>query len=128
MQINLDEILHFLESSNIVSQITEVIIDETASRCFYKIRCNLTPSDYKFQIKLINLPDDFLYSYQVYTHTPKIRWDNSPHFPDISTFPHHFHNSDEKVKISLLKGENLIDDLQIILANISVFLTGELLK
>ncbi len=51
MQIKIDELLKLLGSSKIVSQIAEVIIDETASRSYYKIRCKLIPDNYKLQIK-----------------------------------------------------------------------------
>jgi len=41
MQINIEDILQYLESKDIVSQIIEIIADETANRGYYKIQCEL---------------------------------------------------------------------------------------
>ncbi len=128
MQLNIKEILLYLESKNIVSQIIEVFTDETASRGYYKIRCKLIPADYKLQIKWISTPENLIYSYQLFSDTHLLRWDNSPHFPDIKTFPHHFHDNNENIHNSLISGKDIITDLDIILKKILVFIDNELTK
>ncbi len=128
MQINIDEILQYLESKDIISQIIEVITDETANRGYYKIQYKLTPSDYKLQIKWIVTPKNFIYSYQLFTETHLLRWDNSPHFPDITTFPHHFHDINENIKQSVISGNNIKTDLDIVLRDILEFIDNELGK
>ena len=128
MQIKIDDILQYLESRKIVSKIFEVIADETANRGYYKVRCNLIPSAYKLQIKWIVTPKEFLYSYQLFTDAHLLRWDNSPHFPDISTFPHHFHDIEGSIQKSLISGKNIITDLDIVLKEISGFIDGKLTK
>ncbi|MBI9037769.1 MAG: hypothetical protein JEY97_06510 [Bacteroidales bacterium] len=128
MQIDIEEILQYLISKNIVSQIIEVFSDETVNRGYYKILCKLIPSDYKLQIKWINTPENFIYSYQLFSNTHLLRWDNSPHFPDISTFPHHFHDINEKIKHSIVSGKDIKTDLDIIFKKIIAFIDNELTK
>lgn len=46
------------------------------------------------------------YAYQwLYQDEPLARWDNKEHFPQISSYPHHFHASAVDVQESLLNGE-----------------------
>ena len=47
--------------------------------------------------------DEFLQSYHWQTNDNKMvcRWDNSPHYKHIRTFPHHKHTSDLKESFSL---------------------------
>lgn len=40
---------------------------------------------------------------------PYLRWDNKEHFPDISTFPHHFHAPTGEVQPSPLSGDPIAD-------------------
>ena len=128
MQVNIEDILQYLELKKIVSKIIEVIADETANRGYYKIRCSLMPSDYYLQIKWIVTSEDFIYSYQLFSDTHLLRWDNSPHFPDISTFPHHFHDIEGSIQKSIISGKNIKTDLDIILKEVSGFIEGELAK
>jgi len=128
MQINIEEILQYLGSKNIVSQIIEVNADETANRGYYKIRCKLIPSDFKLQIKWIVTPESFIYSYQLFSDTHLLRWDNSPHFPDISTFPHHFHDITESIQSSIISGKHIKTDLDIVFKEIIEFIGNELTK
>jgi hypothetical protein len=50
-------------------------------------------------------PDKRRYSYHVFRKDGKmiIRWDNAPHYPNLSTFPHHKHRGrtiEESVEVS----------------------------
>ena len=39
---------------------------------------------------------DYAYHWEQRRQSGRIyRWDNAPHYPHITTFPHHFHNGDE---------------------------------
>jgi len=72
-------------------------------------------------VKFIKTEREFIYSYQLFTDKPIIRWDNAPHYPDIRTYPHHFHDRNGNVIESDLKGI-VIDDLNIILCSIKKML------
>lgn len=41
------------------------------------------------------------------------RWDNAPHHPDVSTFPHHFH--DERNKVHPVEPMSIPDVLEAVL-------------
>ncbi|MCP4146246.1 MAG: hypothetical protein GY757_00720 [bacterium] len=114
-------IISILESAELVSRVEIVKVDEIILRGFYKIRCNLKPLNYNFAIKFIKTRDEFIYAYQLYTTESLLRWDNEPHFPALSTFPHHFHDSDGNVLESPLTG-NAETDLEIVLSKIEEFL------
>ena len=104
MFINIEEVISLIERNSLVSQLIDISIDETEERGVYKILCQLIPSKYKLQIRLISTPDDLIYSYQLFTHKPLIRWDNTPHFPKISSYPNHFHNKKGTIIKSKLTG------------------------
>ncbi len=127
MRIDIDDIIGFLESNSIVSQLGTIEVDETATRGVYKIRCNLIPSQYKLQIKWIDTPESFHYSYQVFAEFPLLRWDNAPHFPDIQTYPHHFHDKNGNVFESPILGEDIKGDLKMVFDLINNFLMDDIL-
>ena len=56
------------------------------------------------------------YSYHWQTEDGKIigRWDNSPHWHNIKTFPHHFHNkSEDQIEESYIRNlESLLEYLR----------------
>ena len=116
-QFSFPGVISFLRSSPLVSKIENTTIDEIAKRGFYKIKCQLFPSKYKLDIKFIKTPNEFNYSYQLYSSASIVRWDNQPHFPLIRSFPHHFHDVDKTVKESDLTGI-AEDDLKIVLLKI----------
>jgi hypothetical protein len=103
-----------LKASDLVSKIEIRDVDEIKDRGIYKVRCNLIPSRYKLEIKIIYTKGEILYSYQLFTDKPIIRWDNAPHYPKIKTYPHHFHNKDGNVVESELTGIP-IEDLKVVL-------------
>jgi hypothetical protein len=116
-QFNFPGIISLLRANALVSGIEKPTIDEIAKRGFYKIKCHLFPSKFKLDIKFIKTPNEFKYSYQLYTSGSIVRWDNQPHYPHISTFPNHFHNLDGTVGESDLTG-NAEEDLKIVLLKI----------
>lgn len=116
-KFNFREVISLLKASDLVSKIEIKDVDEIKERGIYKVRCNLIPSRYKLEIKIIYTKGEILYSYQLFTDKPIIRWDNAPHYPKIDTYPHHFHTKDDDVIESELKG-NIIKDLQKVLIKI----------
>jgi hypothetical protein len=105
------EVISILRASDIVSKIEIRNVDEIKGIGTYRIRCNLIPSRYKLEIRFVHTEKEILYSYQLFTDKPIIRWDNAPHYPKIKTYPHHFHTKDGNVIESDVKG-NVIEDLQ----------------
>ena len=63
----------------------------------------------KFQIRLYYNEGHYDYSYQLYNRGTIARWDNKEDFPNIATFPHHFHTKSGAVLESLLSGDPLRD-------------------
>ena len=87
-KFNFYKVTSILKSSNIVSKIEIQNVDEIKGRGVYKIWCNLIPSRYKLQLIFIQTEKEIIYSYQVFTDKPIVRWDNAPHYPKIKTHPH----------------------------------------
>ncbi|MFZ5911753.1 MAG: toxin-antitoxin system TumE family protein [Chloroflexota bacterium] len=50
-----------------------------------------------------------------------MRWDNTPHYPNLSNSPHHFHNHAGNVSSSALVG-NFLDDFDIVMAEVKKFM------
>ena len=121
-QLNIEHIKALLISSPLISSWQIMIADETARRALYKIRCQLLRSAYRLEIRLIQTEDELLYSYQLFTNRPLLRWDNAPHFPAIQSFPHHQHQESEEVAESFLSGDPSLD-LPYILDQIRTCLT-----
>ena len=67
------------------------------------------------------------YAYQLFTDHPILRWDNAPHYPNISTAPHHFHDENNMVRESPLKGK-MQQDLKTVLSEIEKWLSSENIK
>ena len=55
-------------------------------------------------------------------HFTIIRWDNAPHFPSVTTFPHHFHDQNDEIKASNLIGK-IIEDIDTVFDKIKRLLT-----
>jgi hypothetical protein len=113
-KFNFREVISLLKASDLVSKIEIRDVDEIKDRGIYKVRCNLIPSRYKLEIKIIYTKGEILYSYQLFTDKPIIRWDNAPHYPKIKTYPHHSHNKDGNVVESELTGIP-VEDLKVVL-------------
>ena len=125
-QLHLEQIEALLAASAIVTSWHVLIADEAAERALYKIRCQLLRPAYRLEIRLIHTEVELLYSYQLFTDNPVLRWDNAPHFPVLPNFPHHFHEATSGVKASSLTGDpvqdlpHVLDELQAFLARSAV--------
>jgi hypothetical protein len=115
---NFLEVISYLKESKLVSRVEIKTIDEIHESGIYKIRCRLIPSKYKLELRFVKAKGQILYSYQLFSNAPIIRWDNSPHYPKIKTHPHHFHAHNGKIIKSELKG-NVIMDIKKVLSAIT---------
>ena len=107
-KFDLNKIIAALGNSPLVGKIELLLSDEIEKRGFYKLRCVLIPSRYKLDIKYIKTEKDLIYAYQLYADEAIARWDNEPHYPDLTNFPHHYH-SKGMVRTSALSGRPIQD-------------------
>lgn len=104
-----DDMLNLLRGHPLVRSARVVSCDETPiGKLELKIRCRLS-RNYQLQVWLHLGPTFQDYAYQLFTDRPLLRWDNAPHYPHVSTAPHHFHNEVGQVVESPLSGESLKD-------------------
>jgi len=113
------DLLHLLREHPLVQTLRVVEYDETPyGKLVLKVRCRLK-GGYQFQLWLHREPDFESYAYQLFTNRPLMRWDNAPHYPHITTAPHHFHDASGAVSESTLTGDSLTD-LPIVLREIEM--------
>lgn len=108
-KLDVEPIKALLTASDLVASWQILVEDETAGRALYRIRCQLLRPAYRLEIRLIQTETETIYSYQLFTDRPIIRWDNAPHFPALQSFPHHIHEEGGEVKDSPLTGDPLQD-------------------
>lgn len=123
MPLNLDieKVKEVLTASDLITSWQVLIQDETSYRALYRIRCHLLRPGYRLEFRLIATESETIYSYQIFTDRPLIRWDNAPHFPALDTFPHHVHQENGEVEGAHLSGDPL-QDLPLILNQVRAFL------
>lgn len=103
------DLLALLRTQSLVQSLRIAHYDETPrGKVGLKVRCRL-PGGYQFQVWLHHEPTFQDYAYQLFSDHPLLRWDNAPHYPDIATAPHHFHNEAGDVGVSPLRGAPLVD-------------------
>jgi hypothetical protein len=122
MSVQVDDFLRLLRSYSLVHSVRVVNYDETPQgKLELKLRCRLA-QEYQLQIWIHAEPQLLDYAYQLFSTRPVLRWDNVPHYPDIATVPHHFHDEQGQVMVSPLSGDPL-SGIQLILAYIIDCLT-----
>jgi len=126
-KLDIEQIKAILAASALVTSWQVLVADETADRALYKIRCQLLRPAYQLEIRLIQTEGAILYSCQLFTDRPIIRWDNAPHFPALRSFPHHFHEETGGVKESALTGDP-VQDLPHVLTQVRDFLARSSLQ
>ncbi len=120
----IDDLLNILHSTFLIKSTRIVSFDESPSgQLEVKIRCRL-PESYQFQIWLHQDATSLDYAYQLFTDVPLLRWDNAPHYPGISTSPHHFHDENNRVSQSPLTGTPSVD-LRWVLAQVETWLKSK---
>ncbi len=121
--LDIEKIKATLAASGIVTVWRITVADETAERAVYKLRCHLLRAAYQLEIRLIHTGEALIYSYQLFSDQPLLRWDNAPHFPSVSSFPHHFHSESGQIETSSLTGDPS-QDLPMVLHQVEAFLTS----
>lgn len=86
------EIINFLKTSEIVSQIEILeLIDEHSVQSI-KIKAKLIGETFLFiQETTSKKGNKYSYHWQTENNKLLLRWDNAPHYKEIETFPHHKH-------------------------------------
>lgn len=120
-KLDIEQVKAILAESDLVVSWQTLTEDVTAHRALYRIRCNFLRAVYHLEIRFIEMENEILYSYQLFTDRPIIRWDNAPHFPTLEHFPHHIYDQSREVKESPLVGDPL-QDLPYILNQVKDFL------
>jgi hypothetical protein len=95
----------------------KIVDQETFS---FKVRAKIT-DEFSLQIRYLQDGEFVRYSYQLFTTKAILRWDNAEHFPELPTFPHHFHDESGNRHSSELKGD-LLSDIQLVLVEIEKYL------
>lgn len=109
MNAQVDALLRLLRGYPLVQSVRIVNYDETPQgKLEIKIRCHLA-QNYQLQVWLHLEPQSFDYAYQLFSTQPILRWDNAPHYPQLVTAPHHFHDDMRNVVASPLTGDLLAD-------------------
>jgi hypothetical protein len=117
------DLLSLLRAHSLVQSLRVVHYDETPmGKVELKVRCRLL-GGYQFQVWLHHEPAFQDYAYQLFTDHPLLRWDNAPHYPDVVTAPHHFHNEAGDVSASSLGGDPIVD-LLYVLVEIETWIKG----
>ena len=108
-KLDIQQVKQILAVSDLIASWQVLIEDETAQRALYKIRCRIIRVAYEFEIRFIQTENEILYSYQLFTDRPILRWDNAPHFPALHGYPHHVHGESTEVDESTLTGDPILD-------------------
>ena len=122
-KLDIQQVKQILAASDLIASWQVLIEDETAQRALYKIRCRVIRVAYELEIRFIQTENEIIYSYQIFTDRPIIRWDNAPHFPVLHGYPHHVHRASGDVDDSTLIGDP-IQDLPHVLSQIRALLTN----
>ena len=109
LNLELAQLTALLAVSTVVVSWQIVVADEAVHRSVYRVRCQLLRPAYRLEIRIIQTEDELLYSYQLFTSTPLVRWDNAPHFPALPIFPHHMHDETGTVDVLPLSGDPMQD-------------------
>ena len=121
-KLDIQQVKAILNASDLIASWQVLIEDETADRGLYKIRCRVLRAAYELELRFIQTENEIIYSYQLFTDRPIMRWDNAPHFPALQSFPHHTHDVSDAIGESNLSGDpvqdlpNILDQLRAILA------------
>jgi len=108
-KLDIQQVKQILAASDLIASWQVLIEDETAQRALYKIRCRVIRVAYELEIRFIQTENEIIYSYQLFTDRPIIRWDNAPHFPALHGYPHHVHGETSEVDESTLIGDPILD-------------------
>lgn len=86
-KLGIQQVKTILNASDLIASWHVLIEDETADRGLYKIRCRVLRAAYELELRFIQNENEIIYAYQLFTDRPIMRWDNTPHFPTLQSFP-----------------------------------------
>jgi hypothetical protein len=124
-RLDIQQVKAILNASDLIASWQVLIEDETADRGLYKIRCRVLRAAFELELRFIQTENETIYSYQLFTDRPIMRWDNAPHFPALQSFPHHTHDESGTIGESKLSGDpvqdlpDVLDELRDFLAKLS---------
>ncbi len=121
-ELDIQQVKAILTASDLIASWQVLIEDETAHRALYKTRCRVLRAAYELELRFIQTESEIIYSYQLFTDRPIMRWDNAPHFPALQSFPHHSHDESGEIEESNLSGDPL-QDIPNVLDQLRAFLT-----
>ena len=108
-KLDIQQVKAILTASDLIASWQVLIEDETGERGLYKIRCRVLRAAYELELRFIQTENEIIYSYQLFTDRPIMRWDNAPHFPTLQNFPHHSHDEAGEIDESNLIGDPVQD-------------------
>jgi hypothetical protein len=120
-ELDIQHVKAILTASDLIASWQVLIEDETADRALYKIRCRVLRAAYELELRFIQTESEIIYSYQLFTDRPVMRWDNAPHFPALQNFPHHSHDESGAIDESNLSGDP-VQDLPFVLNQLRALL------
>jgi len=90
------DILDALSSSDIVQEIVVIVLVEEPGKQALRVKASLE-GGYVLYVTEAFGKGFRSYSYHFQKNKKMVqRWDNAPHWPEMKTFPHHFHLNGEK--------------------------------
>mgnify|MGYP001608636064 CR=1 FL=1 len=99
------EIINLLKQSEIVSQVEVLELVDEHNVQSIKIKTRLRDETFLFiQETTSKKGNKYSYHWQTTDNKLLLRWDNSPHYKEIETFPHHKHvgkNIEASHKVSI---------------------------
>jgi len=105
-------ILEALRKSEIVKEIVSVSFDGIGNYYRLKIRVRLR-NDWLMDLWEHKTPELRRYSYHVFSGRKLIvRWDNAPHFKNMSTFPDHKHINKRVEESKEMTVESVLNELK----------------
>ncbi len=107
------KIIKYLKESNLVSEIEIIELIEEDTVKILKLKAKLKNKSFLY-ITEVHTLDYQKYSY--HWQDPKgkllIRWDNSPHWKNIKTFPHHKHIGSKVLPSSRVTIEDVLKEIE----------------
>ncbi|MEO6284185.1 MAG: DUF6516 family protein [Dyadobacter sp.] len=111
------EIFKWLDDSSFVSKYIINDFRESSTAFYLNLEVHFIDHSILYVREFVE-PERRKYSFHWQKNSGEVitRWDNAPHFPKISTFPHHKHLGDESVE------QSFDISLEAVLAHIKVSL------
>jgi len=104
--------LEALKKSETVKEVVSVNFDSIGDYLRLKIRVRLK-NNWLMDVWEHTAPKLRRYSYHVFAGKKLIvRWDNAPHFKDVSTFPRHMHIGEEIKESKEMTIESVLEELK----------------